>query len=559
MFSPCSSANPSDPWPERNDVAGLEVAWGRLVAAVEEAAIALRRMALSQVIRESFDYTCVLLTTDGRVVAQSARYTLPGFVRAASSVVREFRDRWSEWRPHDVAITNDPWIAAGHLHDLAVAVPVFHRGAHVGFSLNIAHQADMGGRGYGADGASVYEEGLQLPPLKLVSGGRRVDEVLEILAANVRLPDTVLDDTRAQIAAAELGATRLADLMDDLGLDRLDGLTSTLLSRSEAAMRGAIRELPTGTYSNELAFEGFDAPLTLRVAVSVEGDELVVDYAGTSPQVPRGINSPYNYTYGYTAFALKAVLEASLPNNDGCFAPLRIVAPEGTIVSARRPAPVSARGLVGHAIVPLVLGALRQACPDRIMADAGAPAPRAIFFGAGDDGGEFQAMLLMSAGLGGSATRDGASCKAFPTNTSLSSIELLESTVPLRFLRRRLIPDSGGPGRRRGGLGQEIAVRYEGRSPGLLSLTVERTAKGPPGSFGGLAGTPNRVFADGVTDGKSRTPIAPGTEVVIHAAGGGGYGPPDERDPDDVRADLRNGYVTAEAAAEYRPTTGTGR
>src|SRR4051812_41736321 len=284
----------------------LEIAWSRLIATVEEAASTLRRTALSQVIRESFDYTCVILNPQGEVLAQSSRYTLPGFIKAASSVTQSFQQAFSDWAPGDVAITNDPWLAAGHLHDVAICVPVFDDAKLIGFSLNIAHQTDMGGRGLSADATSIFEEGLLIPPMKLYRAGAPASDIFRLIKANVRLGDIVFDDLHAQIAAARLGSLRLVELLRELGIGEGSGLVHPILRRSEEAMRTAISLVEDGVYTNEISLDGYERPLKIAVSVHVEGDTLTVDFDGTSDQVERGINSSYNYTYGYTAFAIKA-------------------------------------------------------------------------------------------------------------------------------------------------------------------------------------------------------------------------------------------------------------
>ncbi len=532
------------------DPVRLALVWSRLVSIVEESASVLRRTAFSQVIRESFDYTCVLLTRRGEALAQSSRYTLPGFIRAASSVTRCFNERFVHWEPGDIAVTNDPWIGAGHLHDLALVLPVFVGDRLVGFSGNIAHQADVGGRGYAADARSLYEEGLLIPPTKLFRAGEVDETLLDLIRANVRLPQVVVDDVHAQAAAARLAAARFGELLAELGLDDVNAVAAPILERSESAMRATIAELPNGRYYSELDLDGGGEPAVLRVVLKVEDDRIVIDYTGTDPQVARGINSSFNYTYGYSAYAIKAALEPALPNNDGAFRPIEVVAPEGTIVNCVRPAPVSARGLVGHALVPLVLRALVEPATTRAMAAAGAPAPRLSVFGVDGGGEPFHTLLLTSAGLGARCDADGASSKAFPTNTSLSSIEMTESTTPLRFERRALRPDSGGAGRQRGGLGQEIVLRNAGARPCTVATTVERVGREPEGLFGGRGGAANGIFdaSGAVLPAQGRLELKPGGRVVVHTAGGGGWGDPAEREPELVRLDVENGYVGHEAA-----------
>lgn len=531
----------------------LEILWSRLIAVADEQSVTVQRTAFSNIVRESRDYTCVILTRTGDLLAQPYQ-SMPGFTRCASTVMKQFLERWSEWEQGDVAITNDPWLAAGHLHDIAVAIPVFHRGKLVAFSANIAHQADIGGRGYSADANSIFEEGLALPPMKLYRADKPVPEVLEIIAENVRVPDQVLGDIQVQIGAARLGAARISELMDEAALGDLDGISAAVLARSEEAMRTAIAKVPNGIYENEGIMDGYDEPLRIRVKLEVRDQEILYDFAGTSPQINKGINSCYNYTYGYAAFATKAALEPLIPNNEGCCRPIRVVAPEASLVNSRRPAPGNSRGRVGHMIVPVVFGALAHAVPSLIPAEPGSPAPRANFFGTNRDGEEFQCLLITSGGMGGRINRDGLSCKAFPTNTSMASLEVMETSAPLRFLKRELVADSGGPGQHRGGLAQEISIEALGPGAIYVSTSADRMNNPPRGYWGGLPGMPAALAKN---DGeylapKARSMLKAGDTVTLRTPGGGGYGAPEKRSLDAIRADVAAGYVTeAQARKDY--------
>jgi N-methylhydantoinase B len=538
--------NPIDP-------VSLEILWSRLIAVSEEQAAMVLRTAFSSIVRESYDFTCVLLTPEGDLLAQPYQ-SLPGFTRCASTVMKHFLQRWPKWHPEDVAITNDPWLAAGHLHDVAIAVPVFHKGKLVAFSANIAHQADIGGRGYSADANSIFEEGLALPPMKLYDAGRLVPEVLQIIAENVRVPDQVLGDIQAQIGAARLGARRVSELLDEAGLRDLAAISREVLARSEKAMRAAIRRVRDGVYTSQGIMDGFDEPLVINLKLTVSGDQLEYDFEGTSAQINKGINSCYNYTYGYAAFAAKAVLEPLIANNEGAYRPIRMKAPQGSLVNSTRPAPGNSRGRVGHMIVPVVFGALAQAVPDAVPAEAGSPAPRLNFFGPRDDGSEFQCLLITSGGLGASRERDGLAGKSFPTNTKMASLEVMESNAPLRFVRRELVPNSGGAGRYRGGLAQELVVQVLGTRNVYVSTSSERIKNPPLGYRGGRNGGPAALCKNGseYLAPKGRTMLKPGETVTVRTPGGGGYGAPGERKRADIEHDLARGYITTDAIENYR-------
>lgn len=532
------------------DPVSLEIFWSRLIAVSEEQAAMVWRTAFSSIVRESYDYTCVLLTPEGGLLAQPYQ-SLPGFTRCASTVMRHFLARWNKWHPNDVAITNDPWLAAGHLHDIATAVPVFHRGRLVAFAANIAHQADIGGRGYSADANSIFEEGLALPPMKLYDAGKPVNEVLQIIAENVRVPDQVIGDIHAQIGAARLAARRVSELLHELGMKDLSLVSREITSRSEKAMRAAIRRVPDGEYTNEGIMDGFDEPLTIRLKLTVRGEKLELDFDGTSPQINKGINSCYNYTYGYAAFAVKAALEPLVPNNEGAYRPIAMKAPEASLVNSRRPAPGNSRGRVGHMIVPVVFGALAKAVPNAVPAEAGSPAPRLNFFGPREDGSEFQCLLITSGGLGASRHRDGLPGKSFPTNTKMASLEVMESSAPLRFLRRELVPDSGGAGRHRGGLAQELVVQVLGKHNVYVSTSSERIKNPPLGFAGGANGAPAALHKNGsdYLAPKGRTMLRPLETVTVRTPGGGGYGRTSERNRETITGDVESGYVSAEAVA----------
>ena len=535
------------------DPVSLEILWSRLIAVADEQAAVVVRTAFSHVVRDSHDFSCVLLTPTGDLLAQPFQ-SLPGFTRAASAVMRHFLSRWKDWHTDDVAVTNDPWLAAGHLNDMAIAVPVFHHGRLVAFAANIAHQSDIGGRGYSADADSIFEEGLAIPPMKLYREGRPVQEVLDILAQNVRVPDEVLGDVQAQIGAARLAAQRTRELLEEVGIPDLADVSTEILARSEVAMRRAIAAVPDGVYEHEGTMDGYDKPLKIRVKLTIQGDNLELDFAGTSDQVRKGINSSYNYTYGYAAFAVKAALEPLVPNNEGAYRPIVLKAPLRSLVNCERPAPVSSRGRVGHMLVPVVFGALAQAVPGGVPAEPGSPAPRLNFFGPRGDGTQFQCNLITSGGLGASRDRDGLPGKAFPTNTKMASLEVMESIAPIRFLRRELVTDSGGEGRHRGGLAQEISVQVLGDQEVHVSTSSERIKHPPQGYSGGGSGfTASLSHNDGRhLAPKARTLLKPGDIVTVRTPAGGGYGPANERSEAAIALDERMGYISPDRAKALR-------
>ncbi len=528
------------------DPVALEIAWSRIQAALDEAETVLMRTAFSPIIREAYDFGVVMLDAAGGSVGQSQR-SLPSFVgtlpRSLQAVLPEFP--LPVWNDGDVYATNDPWIGTGHLPDVTMVRPVVRYGRVVAFVGTIAHWADIGGAVWSADTRELFEEGLQLPLCKLVDRGTLNPFIAAIVRQNVRLPEQVMGDLQAQLVTMEVGERRLQELLDDLGLDDPAPLFTAMRERSEAIMRAAIAALPDGTCVHEMEIDGIDTPLTLRAALTIEGDSIHVDWTGSAPQVDRGINESYNHAYAMTVYPIKCVLCPDIPNNEGAYRPICMTAPEGTIINSRRPAPVGSRQILGHCIANVVLAALGHVLPERILADCGSPSPRVVFSGAMRDGRRYNAAMLLAGGMGGQSWRDGLSAAPFPSNPGTTSVEVIEASTPLVFRRRALRPDSGGAGQFRGGLGATTEVELCADRPGLVSAMTDRIHHPPLGFRGGEAGAPNAILLDGrPIDPKARTELPPGSVITIHTAGGGGYGPAGARDRDAAAHDLACGYVT---------------
>ena len=536
----------------------LEIAWGRLQAVIDEAEATLIRASFSPLIREAYDFGVLLLDGAGGSVAQSQR-SMPSFVGTLPRTLRAGLDRFpaASWRPGDVFATNDPWLGTGHLPDMTTVRPIFRSGRPVAYAGCIAHWADIGGAIWSADTTEVFEEGLRLPPCKLVAAGELNEDIVSIILGNVRLPEQVLGDLHAQLAAMEVTERRLLEVLDDVEMDGPASLFAAVQERTETAMRTAIAELPDGTYSHEIEIDGLREPLVLRAALTIAGDEMAVDWEGTSPQVERGINETYNHAYAMTVYPIKCALSPEMPNNEGAYRPIAMQAPEMSLVNAQYPAPVASRQMIGHYISAVMFGALAQVVPERVLADSGSPAPRVVFTGIGPDGRKFGAALTLSGGMGAQAMRDGLSAAPFPSNAGGTSVEIIEAATPLVFRRRELVADSGGAGRHRGGLGVALDVQLAADRPCVVSMMTDRVQHPPLGCFGGAAGSPNVITkADGtVVPPKARSELAPGEILQIRTAGGGGYGPPDDRDAKLVERDLEFGYTTDEGArSQYRVT-----
>ncbi|MEE8556125.1 MAG: hydantoinase B/oxoprolinase family protein, partial [bacterium] len=329
------------------DSATLEVLWTRLISIVDEAAAALVRTSFSTVVRESHDFSCVLTDGDGRSLVQ-ATDSIPSFIGTLPRTVRHFLAEFPPGRlqPGDVLITNDPWQGTGHLPDITVAKPIFRSGRLTGFSASTAHSPDIGGKMRSPEPREVFEEGLQIPIMKLISAGRPDETLLRLLRRNVRTPELTVGDLWAQVTALDLMERRLLDLMDAYGLDSLAELAEEVQGRTERAMRAAIRELPDGSYRATMETDGLPGrPLTIALALTIAGDAVAVDFAGTSQQVDRAINLPMCYTFAMCAYAIKCVAAPEVPNNEGALRPIRVTAPEGCLVNPTYPAAVGSRAL----------------------------------------------------------------------------------------------------------------------------------------------------------------------------------------------------------------------
>ncbi len=529
----------------------LEVLWNRLISIVNEQAAALMHASFTTVVREAGDLSAGIFDRRGNMLAQAVTGT-PGHINTMATGVRHFvrAHPIDSLEPGDSLLTNDPWMVSGHLHDITVVTPVFHGGRGIGWFANTCHAMDIGGRTLGADAREVFEEGLAIPIMKLFRQGRINDDLVRIVRANVREPDAVVGDLYAQQAGNDVGAAKLAEMMEEYGLEDVEDLGEQIRGRSEQATGDAIEAVGDGTYQDEVEIDGFDDPLGIRIALTVEGRRLRVDYAGTSPQVDRGINVVYNYTHAYTTYPLACAISPHVPNNEGSFRPVTVTAPEGSILNARRPCAVGARHLIGHFLSQAVFGALSQVVPGRVLADGSAGLWNTQLEGRDRDGRLFAYIFFSAGGMGARPTADGLSATAFPSGIRGVPVEAIESVSPTLMLKRALRPDSGGAGRFRGGLGQEMVLAVDSDEPALHSPMYDRTRCAARGFAGGGDGAVGQmVLSDGTAlHPKRKYLLQPGQQVTLRLPGGGGYGPPFERDPRAVLEDVRQGRVSVEAA-----------
>ncbi|GAB5468412.1 MAG: hydantoinase B/oxoprolinase family protein [Rhodospirillales bacterium] len=537
----------------------FQIMWNRLIAVVEEQAMTLIRTAFSTSVREAGDLSAGLFDRRGQMMAQAVTGT-PGHVNAMAESVTHFlreigRDNIFEG---DVFLTNDPWKGTGHLHDITVVSPTFRGGRHVGFFACTAHVVDIGGRGFGPDANEVYEEGLLLPIMKLAERGQVSAPLIKLIRANVREPDQVVGDIYSLAACNEAGDRRLQDMMAEFGIDHLEDLSDFIIETSRKATRKQIAALPAGRYENEMQVDGYDAPVRMKVTLTVEGDSLLADFAGTSGLSRFGVNVPMVYTRAYACYGLKCAIAPEVPNNSGSLEPFGVTAPEGCILNAPRPAPVAVRHVLGHLVPDVVLGALHQCIPDTVPAE-GASALWNIQISArplepGPGRRNAEVLMFNSGGTGARPRLDGLSATAFPSGVSTMSVEATEHVGPIVVWRKDLREGSGGAGKFRGGLGQTMEIEAREGYEFFFNAMFDRIAYPARGREGGGDGQAGAVaLADGERlRGKGRQKVPSDKRLVLSLPGGGGYGAPGERPRERVRADVAAGYITQEQAeADY--------
>jgi len=527
------------------DPVSLGIMWDRLVSITDEILIALVNTSFSTNVRESYDLSVVLFDPEGNSLAQGT-YSVPSFTGTAPRTLRHMLDRFpaETLEPGDVIMTNDPWLGTGHLFDINVMRPAFVGDELVGFTMSITHLPDIGGRGFSATATEVFEEGLRLPVSKLSRGGKLNDEVLELIKTNVRVPEQTVGDLMANITCNEVGARLLKEFMREYRIDDLRPLSRAIIEQSEQALRKKIEEMPDGVYSNEIQVETTDEPALLACRMEIKGDEIQFDFSGTSPAVRAGINVPFCYTAAFAVYAVKCLTIPEIPNNEGSVRPITCVAPEGCILNAVPPSPTGGRHIIGHFVNPLVFGALEAAVPDLVQADSGM-LNLVNFQGRRPDGRGVSSIFFASGGFGALKGLDGANAVPSPSNMTGTPIEVWENLTATTIVKKRLLIDSGGPGRWRGGLGQETIIRNDSNDLCTVSTLAGRTEFPPLGIAGGQPGGLRKYWVnDAEVHPKGRYTLRPGDQLRMVEAGGGGYGPPEERDPAEVLADVEQGYVS---------------
>ncbi len=543
--------------------ARLQVMWNRLLAVVEEQGQTLIRAAFSPIVRECGDISAGIFDANGRMLAQAVTGT-PGHINTMAEAVQHLRAAFpvQDMKPGDIYMTNDPWLASGHLNDFLLMMPAFRNGQVVGFTSCTSHLVDLGGLGMGPEGSDIYDEGLLIPPCKLVDQGVPNALLLDIIRANSREPVANEGDIYALIACCESGVDRLLSMMEEFNLDDLETLGAYIIDTSRRGTQAAISEVPDGVYKNVLKMDGYENELELHATLTVHQDRMHVDFAGTSGCSRKGINVPLNYATAYTVFALRCIVGSDIPNNAGSLEPFTVDGPKGCILNAQRPVPVAMRHTLGQVTPDLVLGCLHQALPDQVPAEGAScmfdlpmrHAPEV----ARDGGREFAIEPVHNGGTGARPHSDGLSATAYPSGVFGSQVEITESVAPVTIWRRELRPDSGGAGQFRGGLGQRIEMTSSNGAPFVVFLSVERLKFPALGRMGGGAGKPGRIHLRNSAEdisGKGELRVEPSDYLIFETPGGGGFGDPKLRDPLSLDLDLKRGLVTAEGAKAYGDDT----
>ncbi|MCC7283570.1 MAG: hydantoinase B/oxoprolinase family protein [Acetobacteraceae bacterium] len=534
-----------------------QIMWNRLIAVVEEQAQVMIRTAFSTTVREAGDLSAGVFDLKGRMMAQAVTGT-PGHVNSMAESVGHFLKKFpaAMMQPGDHYITNDPWLGTGHLHDLTVVTPAFHRGRIVGLFANTAHVIDVGGLGMGPEGRSVFEEGMYIPIVRCFEKAVANETFFDFIRAGTRLPVELEGDIYSLCACNDAAAKRLAEMMAEFRMESLEPLAESIFAASRAATLEQVAKIPPGTYRAEIFSDGYEAPVRLAAAMTIHDGGIHVDFAGTSGLSGRGINVPPAYCRAYASFGIKVAVAPEIPNNWASLAPFTMEIPEGSILNAPRPFPVAVRHVVGQLLPDLMMGCLAQAIPDRVAAEGSSclwnPPLRGggAVSGAAAELADFEVITFNSGGTGARPTQDGLDGTAFPSGVRTMPVEATENFAPVVFWKKELRPDSGGAGRTRGGFGQIMEIGAAGEAEFAVNAVFDRVGNPPRGRFGGGDGAAGAVALK--SGARLRTKgfqiIPKGDRLVLLLPGGGGMGSARERDAAQVERDVRSGLVSAEAA-----------
>ena len=515
----------------------FQIMWNRLIAIVEEQAQALRRTAFSPIVRESGDLSAGYFDYDGRMVAQAVTGT-PGHVNTMATSVLHFLRLFpaSTIKEGDVFVTNDPWMGTGHLHDFVTVTPAFQDGKMVGLFASTCHFMDVGGIGFGPDGRDVFEEGFYVPPSRIFDSGKVDQTLVNLVRANSRYPVEAEGDLFSLVACNAIGVKRLGEMLNEFRLENLGELANEIIARSRRAVLAEIAKLPQTEVTASMTLDGYEQPVTLKARLKISAESIELDYSGTSSISARGINVPLSYCQAYSAFGLACSIFPNVPNNSGTLSVLNITAPEGSILNAVRPSPVSSRHVIGQMLPDVVFNCLAQIIPDRVLAEGAAALWNLILEDAHDacvsqgilDTRRFNALSVMTGGTGARPNADGLNATAFPSGVSGVPVEVIETITPLVYWRKEFRAESGGDGKYCGGMGQVIEIGHRDGHPFYLFAALDRIKNPARGRFGGEDGAPGRVSlrSGGTLNGKGKQLIPGGDVLVVETPGGGGYGKP---------------------------------
>ena len=537
------------------DPVSLEIMWSRLVNITEEMWTTTLRTAVSTIIASANDFGCEVLDSQGRSVAHAYR-SMPVFNMTMPNVTKEILKKYpvSSMQPGDVFLTNDPWMCAGHLPDIAVVTPAFYQGKVVAFAGNIANTSDIGGSLDAKNVRDSYEAGIFFPICKLYHQGEPNELVFDMFRWNVRAPDMVLTDLEAQVAANASGCERVVAFLEEYALPDLEDLSAAIRGRSQEAMRAAIAEMADGEYTNEVFTDGMGVPLKIAVKLKVEGDAISVDYAGSSPQIDHGgINCTMIYSLGHTLYTLACLLTPEVPVNEGCFEPIRVTAPEGSIINCTFPASVGSRVNTGWYIHGAIFQALSAVLPDRIQAGNGLMSILQTY-GVEADGRVFNTHFFCGGGRGATSGGDGTGHNMFPSSASNVPIEVFELNSPVLINAKEFVQNSAGPGKFRGSSGERVSMSRLAGHPHPLHIYLHphRLSFAAEGAFGGKPGTKTVVALNGETVSDADSPMELGyvtldhdTDVLtVEFPSGGGMFDPLDRDQEQAAADRQNGIIS---------------
>jgi N-methylhydantoinase B len=500
----------------------LEILWKRLISVVDEASAAFVRTCFSTLVRDGNDFAIVLTDAFGRSLAQSTM-SLPGFIGCLPATVRHFLEKYPAptMRPGDVFITNDPWKGSGHIHDVTTVMPIFKEEKLVAFAAVVSHLPDIGGKLRSNSSREIYEEGLQIPMMKLLDAGEPNQVLIEIITQNIRVADQGMGDIWAQVSACKMMSQRLQDLLRVVDIETLG---VELRQRSEKAMRDAIQQIPDGIYRSVVQHDGFEEPIIIQCAIHVTGDSIHVDFTGSSSQIARAVNVVPIYTFAYTVYGLKALLCSEIPNNEGCFIPFSTSAPLGSLFNPVYPAASGGRSAIGHLLPAAVFKALADVLPNKVWA-GGSPNSSMTMSGAWGKK-RFAVVNFLNAGQGATANRSGFSAMSFPGNLGNTPVEVMESLAPIRVIRREIRRSSGGKGLHEGGDGIsfEFDILDDAKDVSASFLMTQLKSV-PEGLAGGGAGLQGRLMINGKSvDPTEPKILKPGDRILMETAGGGGYG-----------------------------------